>query len=145
MKDADNAVEDGGFANFWPGNGEDVADEHVLEVLGFAGGFAHEQDGGGGSNGISDADKSFLGNVASARASESKDSGAQEREREADPVRSAAVRVHADDDGNGSSKRGDLGECKVHENDAPLDHVHAKIGMNPGENEARDEGCEQER
>src|SRR5438093_1148789 len=145
VKDADGAIKKSRLANFGPGDGEDVANEHVLEVLGLAGGFAHEEDGGGGSNGVSDTDESFLGNVASARASESEDSGAQEREREADPVRGTAMRVHADDDGNSGAKRGDLRESEVHKDDATLDNVHAKIRVDPGQNEARDERCEQER
>src|SRR5258708_33969825 len=93
MKDADGSIEQSRLANFGPRNREDVADEHVLEVLGFAGGFAHEQDGGSGSNGVSNADKSFLGNVASAGASEREGSGAKKREREADPIRGGSGRV----------------------------------------------------
>src|SRR6266446_6362214 len=124
MKDADGSIEQSRLANFGPGNREDVADEHVLEVLGFAGGFAHEQDGGSGSHGVSNADKSFLGNVASAGASESRDSGAN---------------------GDGSAESRDLGKGQVHKNDPTLDHMHAQIGVNPCENEARDKGCEQER
>src|SRR5258708_4230671 len=142
MKDGDGSVEQSRLANFGPGNREDVADEHVLEVLGFAGGFAHEQDGGSGSNGVSNADKSFLGNVASAGASEREDSGAKKREREADPIRGASVRVHAGDDGDGGAECCDLRKGQVHKNDATLDHMHAQIGVNPGENDARDEGCE---
>ncbi len=114
-------------------------------MLGFAGGFAHEQDGGSGSHGVSNADKSFLGNVASAGASESKDSGAKKRERQADPIRGASMRVHAGDDGDGSAESRDLGKGQVHKNDPTLDHMHAQIGVNPCENEARDKGCEQER
>src|SRR5213592_1864092 len=143
MKDADDAVKKGRPANFGPGNSENVADKHVLEVLGLAGGFAHEKNGGGGSNGVSDADESFLGNVTAAGASESEDSGAKEREREADPVGAAAVRVHADNNRDGGAKRSDLGESEIHENDAALHDMHAKIGVNPGENEAGDEGREQ--
>ena len=145
VEDADGAVEKSRLANFGPGDRQDVAYEHVLEVLGLAGGFAHEKNGGGGSDGISDADESFLGNVASARASESEYSGAKEREREADPVGSAAVRVHADDDGDRGAERGDLCESKIHKNDAALDHVHAQIGVDPREDETRDKRCEQKR
>ncbi len=71
-------------------------------------------------------------------------SGAKERERKADPVREAAMRVHADNDGNRGAERSDLRERQVHENDAALDDVHTKVGMNPGENEAGDKGREQE-
>src|SRR2546428_717994 len=145
VEDAYGSVKKSRLANFGPGDGQDVADEHVFEVLGLAGGFAHEKNGGGGSNGVSDADESFLGNVTAARASESEDSGAQERERETDPGGRTAVRVHAGDDGDGGAKRSDLGESEIHENDAALHNMHAKIGVNPGENEAGDEGREQKR
>jgi len=43
------------------GNRQDIADEHVLEVFCFAGGLAHDQDSGGRSHGIGDADEGFLG------------------------------------------------------------------------------------
>jgi hypothetical protein len=83
--------------------------------------------------------------VAPARASESEDSGAEKREREADPVRGPAMRVHADDDGNGSTERGDLRESKVDKNDASFHNMHAKIRVNAGEDEARDKRRKQER
>src|SRR5207247_1785734 len=121
VEDPDSAVDKRRLANFWPGDSQDIADEHVLEVLGLAGGFAHKKNGGGGSNGVGDADKSFLGNMASARASESEDSGANKGEREADPVRGPAMRVHADDDGDCSAKRGDLRQREVHKNNVRLD------------------------
>ncbi len=143
MEDADGPVKKSRLANFGPGYGEDVADEHVFEVLGLAGGFAHEKNGGGGSNGIGDANEGFLGNVASAGASEREDSRAQERERETNPIGGAAVRVHAGDNSDGGAERSDLREREVHKNDAALDHVHAEIGVNPREDEARDKGCEQ--
>jgi len=54
----------------------------MSEVLGFAGGFAHEQDGGSGSNGVSNAIKLPGGMWPLLEASESKDSGAKKRERQ---------------------------------------------------------------
>src|SRR5258708_25524953 len=135
MKDADDAVEDGGIATFGPGNRENIADEHVLEVLGLAGGLAHEKNGGCGGNGVGDTDKGFLRDVAPARASESEDSGAEKREREADPVRGPAMRVHADDDGNRGAEGGDLRESKVDKNNASFHNMHAHIRVNAGQAE----------
>ena len=59
MKQADGSVEHGGLDDFRARDGEDIADEHVLEVLGFAGGLAHGEDGGGGGDGVGDADEGF--------------------------------------------------------------------------------------
>src|SRR5579864_1241211 len=82
MEEADGTVEQGSFPDFSPGNGQDVADQHVLEVLGFAGSLAHGQDGGCGGDCIGDADEGFLGNVAAPGTSQGKDGGSQERESE---------------------------------------------------------------
>src|SRR2546427_7170399 len=41
---------------------------HILEMLGLPGGFAHQQNGHSRSNGIGDADKGFLGDMAAASA-----------------------------------------------------------------------------
>ena len=107
-------------------------------MLGLSGGFAHEQNGGGGSNGVSDADESFLGNVASARTGEGEDTGTKEGKRQTNPVRGLAMRVHADNDGDRGTERGDLGKGEVHENDPALDDVHTEIGVYSGEDQARD-------
>src|SRR4029077_6116996 len=87
-------------------------------------------------------DESFLRDVAAACAREGEDGSTEKSEAEADPVRTAAVGVHADDNGDGGAKSGDLREGEIHEDDAALDDVHAEIGVNSGENEARDEGRE---
>jgi hypothetical protein len=79
VEDTDGAVEDGGFFHFSPGDGEDVADEHVLQVLGLTGRLAHQKNRGGGRDGIRDADKRFLGDVAAAAAGK-RQMRAQERE-----------------------------------------------------------------
>ena len=47
VEQADDAVEDGGLDHVVPGDRQDVAHQHVLQVLGLAGGLAHGQDGAG--------------------------------------------------------------------------------------------------
>ena len=42
------------------------------------------------------------------------------------------------------AERRDLGEREVHEDDAALDDVDAEIGVDPGQDEARDERGEQD-
>jgi hypothetical protein len=52
------------------------------------------------------------------------------------------VRVPAGErqqDRDRGAERGDLGEREVDEDDAPLDHVHAQVGVYPGEDQAGDE------
>src|SRR6266851_7833709 len=145
VKEADSAVEQSGLDHLGPGNGENVADEHVLEMLGFAGGFAHQENGHGGGNGVSDADEGFLGNVTAAGACKGENGAAEKGEAEADPISAATMRVHPGDDGDDGTQRGDLRKGKVHENDASLDDVHAEIGMDAGQNQARQERQNQKR
>src|SRR5262249_29466575 len=45
VESADGSVKKCGFLHVGPGDSEDVADEHVFEVLGFTCGFAHKKDG----------------------------------------------------------------------------------------------------
>ena len=42
------------------------------------------------------------------------------------------------------AERGDLGERQIDEDDAPLDDVHAEVGVDAGEDEAGDERRRQE-
>ena len=144
MEKADRRVEDSGLDHFTFRDRENVAHEHVFQVFRFARGFAHEQDGGGGSNSVGDTDKSFLRNVASAAARYSENRGTEKGEAETDPVRGAPMRVHADDDGDGCAKRSNLRQGEVNKDDAALDDVHAEIGVDAGEDEAGDKGQDQE-
>src|SRR5467141_4655000 len=145
VKEADSTVEQRGFDHLGPGDGENIADKHVLEMLGFAGGLAHQENGHSGGHGISDADEGFLRNMAAAAARESENGGAEKGEAEADPVGAAAVRVHPRDNSHDGAQRSDLRESEVHENDASLNNVHAKIGMDAGQNQARQERQNQKR
>jgi hypothetical protein len=56
----------------------------------------------------------------------------------------AVVWIHSRDDRNGGPERGNLGEGEGDENNAALDDMNAEIGVNPGEDEARDKGRQQE-
>src|SRR6266852_6663207 len=145
VKEADAAVEQSGFDHLRPGDGENIPYEHVLEMLGFAGGLAHQENRQCGGNGISDADEGFLGNVTAAGARKGENGGAEKRKAEADPVSAAAVRVHPGDNGYDGAQRGDLRKGEVHKNNASLDDVHSKIGMDAGENQARQERQNQKR
>src|SRR6266851_1577849 len=144
VEDADGAVENGGFFHFGPGDGEDIADEHVFQVLGLTGSLAHQKNRAGGSNSVSDADKGFLGNVAAAAAREREDRGPEERKPQADPVGASAVGVHSGNDGDSGAERGDLREREVHEDDAAFHDVDAEIGVNPCKNKARYKSGQQE-
>src|SRR5216684_1281709 len=145
VKEADAAVEQSGLDHLGPGDGENVADEHVFEMLGLAGGFAHQENGHGGGHGVSDADEGFLGDMAAAGARKRENGGAEKRESKADPVSAAAVRIHPGDNGDDGAQRGDLRKGKVHENDASLDDMHSKIGMDAGKDQARQERQNQKR
>ena len=136
VEDADERVEDGGLADFGPGDREDVADEHVFEVLGFARGFAHQQDGHGGSHGVGDTDEGFLRDVAATGACEGEDRGAQESKSEADPVGTAPMRVHTDDDRDSRAEGGDLREREIDENYPALHDVHPEVRVNASEDQA---------
>ena len=66
---------------------------------------------------------------------------------EADPVDPGAVGVAAgegQEDGDGPAQGGDLGQGEVDEDHAALDHVHAQVGVDAGEDEAGHERRGQE-
>ena len=86
MEESDDAIESGGLADFVPRDGEDVADEHVLEVFGLSGGLAHGEDCGGGGDGVGDSDEGFLWNASFACAGEREDASAEKGEGEAEPI-----------------------------------------------------------
>jgi hypothetical protein len=116
----------------------------MSQVLGLPGSLAHQKNRGGGRDGIRDADKCFLGDVAAAAAREREDGGTKEREAQANPVGASAVGVHAGNDGDGGAESGDLGESEVHKDDAAFDHVDAEVCVNPRKNKARYKSGKQE-
>ena len=94
VKQAHTAVEQCGFDHLGPGDGENISDQHILEMLGLPGGFAHQQNSHSRSNGIGDADKGFLGDMAAASARKGENGSAEKGEGQTDPVGTAAVRIH---------------------------------------------------
>ena|SRR5438045_4544707 len=105
-------------------------------MFGFAGSLAHGQDGGCGGYSVSDANKGFLRNVASAGACEGKNSGSNKGERQAEPVCPASVRVHANQDRDGCSEGSNLRECQIDKDDSTFYDMYAKIGMDSGQDQA---------
>ena len=82
-----------------------------------------------------------------AAANRREDGGTDEREEEAHPVNRRGVRVAApprQQNRDRGAKRRDLRKREIDKNDTPLDDVHAQIGVNAGDHEARDEWCREE-
>src|SRR5215467_4924792 len=109
-------------------------------MLRFTGGLAHRKNRSRRRNGIGDSDKGFLRDMPATGTRERKNRSAQEGKPEAKKIRAASVRIHADEDGDRGSQRRNLGESKVHKDDTSLDHVHAKIRMNAGQDQAGHKG-----
>jgi len=130
VKDSDGAVEKCRLFHFSPGDGEDITDEHVFQMLGFAGSLAHQKNRGGGSNSIRDADKGFLGDVPRRLRASAEDGGAEEREPQADPVGTSAVGVHAATMAT-VAPRAAIWQREIDEDDAAFHDVDAEIGMIP--------------
>jgi hypothetical protein len=108
----------------------------ILEVLGPFGGLAHGQDRGGRGDGVDDADDRLLGDTRLAmHAREREDRRADDREAERPEVRHRVVQLVSGQIGHGRAEGGDLGEREVDEDDPPLDHVHAEVGVNPREDQ----------
>ena len=66
VEQADGAVQERGLPDFGPRHGEDVADEHVLEVLALGGRLAHRENRRGRRDGVADSDDRFLRNPRAA-------------------------------------------------------------------------------
>src|SRR5439155_2684714 len=135
MKNPDYPIKNGGLEHIVPGNRQDVADQHVFQVLSFSGGFAHGQDGGGGCNCIGYADESFLRDVTAPGARESKDRSTYESEAQAKPVSTSSMRVHANENGDSSAQGGNLRQREINEYHSAFHNVDTQICMNTGENQ----------
>ena len=48
------------------------------------------------------------------------------------------MRIHSDENGNGSSKGSDLSQGQIDENHASFHHMNAQISMNAGQNKTGD-------
>ena len=148
MKQPDGAVERGGLRHLGPRDGEDVADEHVLEVLALRRRLAHRENRRGRRDRVADADDRLLGDARAVPADRREDERAEKGEREADPVDDRRVRIAAGDreqDRDRRAERRNLRQRQIDEDDAALDDVHAEIRVDAGEDQARDERREEER
>ena len=147
MEHADRAVERRGLADLGPRHREDVADEHVLEVLGLRRRLAHRQDRGRGRHRVADADDRFLRDPRVLAADHREDRGADERERQADPVDRRRVRIAARERQQQRDRRAErrnLRQREIDEDDPALDDVHAQVGVDAGQDQAGDERRGQE-
>lgn len=145
MKQADGGVEQRGFRNFRTRYSEDVADEHVFQVFGFASGFTHEENRSSGRDRIRNPNECFLWNMAAAGAGKGEDACSEKRKGQADPIGGAAMRVHSGHYCYCGPEGGDLRESEVNEDHAAFDYVNAQVGVNAGKNQAGDEGQDEER
>ena len=148
VEEADHPVERRRLPDFLPRDGENVAHEHVLEVLAFRGRLAHRQNRRRGRHRVADADDRFLRNPRALAADGREHERADEGEREADPVdhrrMGIAVRPRRQQRDGGAERR-DLRQRQVDENHAALDDVHAEVGVNAREDQAGRETRQQER
>src|SRR4051812_30182492 len=144
MKNSNDAIEHRRLDDIVPGDSQDVADQHVLQVFSFASGLAHGQDRGCRRYRISDSDERLLRNMAAARPGKSENGRTYKRKSQAEPVSALSVRVHSNQNGDGGAQRGNLRQRQIHKDYAPLHNVHSQIGVNARENEAGQERPKQE-
>src|SRR6266542_2402780 len=145
VEEADERVEGRRLEDLLPGDGEDVSDEHILQVLGLLRGLRHHENRHSRRDLVHDPDDGFLGDARLVvRARHREDPSAEEREAEREEIGGGGVQVVAGQVRDRRTESGDLGERKVHEDHAPLDDVHAEVGVDSGEDEARDEGRQQD-
>ena len=144
MEQANRAIEQGCFAHLRARNRQDVADEHILQMLGLPRGFTHGQNRAGGGDRVGNPDDRFLRNARSPHPQQRENRRTQKRERQADPVGSSTVRVHSHQDGYGGAQCRNLGQGQIHEDDAAFDHVHAQIGVDSRQDQTGQERHEQE-
>ena len=84
VEQADGAVQGGRLAHLEPGDGQDVAHQHLLQVLGLLGRFAHRQNRRRAGHRVADADDGFLRNAHLAAADGGEHRRADEGEDQAD-------------------------------------------------------------
>ena len=128
-------VDGRGHPDFGPLHRQDVADQHVSEVLRLSRGLAHRQNHGSRGHGVRDADDGFLRDVRLVALDHREDERADEREGQAHPVDRGFVRIVALPDGDRRAQRRDLREREVHEDDAALDDVQAQVGVDARDDE----------
>ena len=84
MEQADGAVQRGRLADLEPGDGQDVAHQHLLQVLGLLRRFAHRENRRRASHRVADADDGLLRNPRLVAADGGEHGRADEGEAQAD-------------------------------------------------------------
>ena len=103
-------------------------------------GLAHGENGGRGSHGVTNADDGLLRNARVVATNGGEHRRAQEGECQTGPVYAVAVGIEPVEHTHRGAERRNLCERQIHEDHAALYHVHPKIGVNPCQNETRNEG-----
>jgi hypothetical protein len=131
---------DGGDAGHVPrGDPQQVADEHVLDVLRPVRRVLHQQDGERRRDGVGDADDRLLGHPVHQPPGEREQQRPHEGEAEGDRVGLAAVGVVAVHEGHRGPEGRDLREGDVDEDHPPGEHVDAQVGVDAHQDQAREE------
>ena len=136
MENANSTVQNGSLDHLVPIHGENVADQHVFEVLSFPRGFAHGQDGSSRRYSVGNTDESFLRNMSPASTRERENSRPNEGEGQAKPIGPLSVGIHADEDRDGGAQCRNLSQRQINEDYAALHYVHAQVGVDSGQNQA---------
>src|ERR1035437_9678677 len=145
VKQHHQRIEKRGLRPLPPCHREDVADEHFLQVLRLLRPFRPHEDGDRRRYRVDDADDRLLrdaGLTVDARHRE--DRGSQEREAEGEEIGRRRVQIVSGKIRDRRAESRDLREREVNEDDAPLDHVNAEIGVDSREDEARNESGKQD-
>ena len=136
---ADRAVQQRRLPDFRPRHRQDVADQHVLQMLALGRRLAHRQDRRGRRDRVADADDRLLRDARVPAADRREHDRADEGERQADPVDDGRVRVaarHRQQQRDRRAERGDLRQRQIHEDHPALDDVHAEVGVDAGQDQA---------
>ena len=140
MEHADGGVQNGRLDHGRPADRQDVPDEHVLQVLGAFGRFAHRKNRSGGRDRVNDSDDGFLWDACLVvRARHGKDGGAGEGEGERPVVGDGVVQVVPGEERCRRSEGGDLGEREIDEDHAALHDMETEICVDPRQDQSSDE------
>jgi hypothetical protein len=121
-----------------PGHQEDVADQHLLDVLGLAGRLGQEQQRGRGRRRVDDADERLVRHLLVPHAGQREERRADEGEAERHQVdhRGVVVRIVAEQDGVDRAERRDLGERQVDEDHLAQEDVDAEVAVDADQDQA---------
>src|SRR5688572_11154075 len=95
MKEANRPIKRGCLPDFLPRDGEDIADEHILQVLALRCRLAHGKNRCGGRHRVADSNYGLLRDARAMSADRGKHERADEGEPKAYPVDSGSMRVAA--------------------------------------------------